>query len=125
MNKKYELSIESQSDHLRVHAEGRRTRSTASTLTQDIYKAAAKSRHSKILVDVRELRGRLSVFESLFVVQDEFPKLRGKGIKRAAVVDREPQGMRRWFFETAAQNRGFDLRVFAKEKQALNWLLDR
>jgi hypothetical protein len=84
--------------------------------------AAKQVQQAVILVDVREFKGRLGAFDSLYVVRDEFAKYRGKGIRKAALVDREAQGTRRWFFETVAQNRGFNLRMFNEVEEAQAWL---
>jgi hypothetical protein len=123
MEKGYEVSVERPSDYLHVRAEGIRTRLSVAALTGEVFKAATRDNRSRVLVDVRWLKGRLSVFDSLFIVREEFPKIRWQGIQRAAIVDLDIQGMRRWFFETAAQNRGFNLRVFAQEHKAREWLL--
>ena len=74
------------------------------------------------MVDVKNLAGFLRVFDSYYIITQDFPTLRGKGIKRAAIVDREISGLREWFIETAAVNRGYNLRVFFDRKTALEWL---
>lgn len=123
MEKGYKVSVGRPSDYLHVRAEGIRTRLSVAALTGEVFEAATSDKRARVLVDVRALKGRLSVFDSLYIIREEFPKIRWQGIQRAAIVDLEIQSMRRWFFETAAQNRGFNLRVFAKENKAREWLL--
>jgi hypothetical protein len=120
----YEFSSETRSDHLHVQVSGVRTREAVSALTADLFNAANRAQQSKILVDVRDFKGRLGAFDSLFVVRDEFTKYRGGGISKAAIVDREIQEKRRWFFETVAQNRGFNLKMFSEVREAQEWLCE-
>jgi len=118
----YEISIEIKADYLHATVKGVRTYSSVSALTRDVFNAAIKANISQVLIDVRELDGRLGLFDSLYIVRNEFPKYRWKGIGKAVIVDRATPGMRRWFFETAAYNRGYNLRMFQDIKDALEWL---
>ena len=65
----------------------------------------------------------LKPYESYQIVTQDFKKLRGKGIKKVAIIDQKVPGVRGWFLETVALNRGFNLRVFGGRKEALDWLL--
>jgi hypothetical protein len=51
-----------------------------------------------------------------------FQKLRGKGIQKAAIVDEQASPLHRWFLETVAVNRGFNLRILTDQQKALEWL---
>lgn len=74
-----------------------------------------------MLVDVKAFEGRLSTLDSLNLIRKEFVKIRWKGIEKAAIVDLATGKGR--FLETAAQNRGFNLRIYAEENKARAWLL--
>ena len=119
----YKLNIDSSTEYLHTRVSGFMTRSSVSALTEDVFIAANRAKQSKVLIDVREFKDRLGVYDSLIIVRDVFPKYRGKGIRRAAIVDREMPGMRRWIFETIAQNRGYNFRMFREVSKALEWLL--
>lgn len=122
-NKDYDLKIENNEGYLEARVSGTRTRETVSALTVEIARICIEVRCSKILVDARDFEGFLSAYDSYHIVTQDFPKLRGRGIKKVAFVDREIPGIRGWFFETVAVNRGFNLRVFSDQKAALEWLL--
>lgn len=124
-NKDYSLKMENQAGYLEAHITGKRTRETVSVLTGEIARTCFESQCSRILVDARGFEGFLGVFDSYHIVTQDFPKLRGRGIQKVAFIDREVPGMRGWFFETVAVNRGFNLRVFADRKPALEWLLGK
>jgi hypothetical protein len=105
-----------------VRASGVRTRSTVTAMTMEIFDIALDNRLSKVLVDVRELKGRLGILDSYLLVTEVFDKLRGKGMRKAAIVDEQVSSFREWFLETVARNRGFNFRVFTDQEDALKWL---
>ncbi len=118
----YTLAIEAKGDHLFARASGVRTRATVTAMTREIFDAALANRLSKALIDVRELKGRLGILDSYLVVTEVFQKLRGKGMRKAAIVDEQAPSLHGWFLETVARNRGFNFRVFADQEDALEWL---
>jgi hypothetical protein len=116
------LIMESRGSHLFVRACGLRTRSTVTAMARKILEAAVARGHSTVLVDVRELKGQLGVFDSYVIGSELFESLRGKGIIKAAILDEPlPSGGKR-FLETVAQNRGFSFEIFMTEEDALVWL---
>jgi phosphoglycolate phosphatase-like HAD superfamily hydrolase len=121
--KDYTLSTEAQSSHLFAHVSGIRTRESVMGVTMEVFDSAIANRLSKVLVDVRAFEGRLGILEVYLLVTELFQKLRGKGLKQAAIVDRPQPGTREWFLETVAINRGFNFRIFPEVEEALQWLL--
>jgi predicted acetyltransferase len=87
----------------------------------EVFTAASCGQHTSVLVDVRDFKGRLGPFDILHIVRQVFQKYRRRGIQRAVIVDMEIPGMRKWFIETVAQNRGFNLRMFRDIDEALRW----
>ena len=121
----YQFEYQEKAGYLYVHVLGERTQDAVISLTRELSQKAIERGFTRILVDVRELKGWLQVMESNYIVTTEFPKFRGSGLKRAAILDREPAEPQRWsFFETVAQNRGFELRVFTELDLARQWLLE-
>jgi hypothetical protein len=106
-----------------ARATGRRTRAVVSSLVSEIAQSALEHRLGKILIDVRGLEGWLGVMDSYFIVTEDFKRLRGKGLKKAAIVDRPRPEVREWFFEVVARNRGFYVRIFTDPAAAHDWLL--
>ena len=118
----YKLAIETKGNHLFVRADGVRTRATVTAMTMEIFDAALANHMSKVLIDVRELKGQLGILDSYLIVTEVFEKLRGKGLRRAAIVDEQVSPLRERFLETVAYNRWFNFRVFTGTEEALEWL---
>jgi hypothetical protein len=118
----YTFAIEARDVCLYVRSSGVRTRATVTAMTMEIFDAALAKGLSKVLVDVRKLEGRLGILDSYLAVTDVFQRLRGKGMRKAAIVDQQISSIRGWFIETLARNRGFNLRVFTDQEEAVEWL---
>jgi hypothetical protein len=119
----YQLTLEIKAEYLLSRATGTRTRAAVSALLTEISTAAIEHRSGKVLVDVRELDGLLSILDSYMIVRDDFQSFRGKGISKVAIVDRPHPELREWFFELVARNRGYNLKIFTDPAVALEWLL--
>jgi hypothetical protein len=118
----YQLHLEKRNEYLYARPVGIRTRESVSVMATEILEACVEDRYARVMVDVRELKGRLGTLDSFTIVTEEFPKLLGKGLRRAAIVDRQISRTRGWFFETVARNRGFNLRMFTDLNAAHEWL---
>ena len=113
-NKSYEFTFVAEPEFLHITARGVRTREAVVALAWEIVDMSVQHQKNRILIDVRELSGRLSVFDSFMIVANEFPRLREKGsLKKAVIVDKQSNSYRFRFFETIARNRGF---VFSREQ---------
>lgn len=121
--KDYILATEAHVTHLFAYVSGIRTRESVTGATIEVFDSALAHRTSRVLVDVRAFEGRLNVLDIYVLVTELFQGLRGKGIKKAAIVDRPQSAAREWFLETVAVNRGFNLRIFAEVEEAREWLL--
>ena len=118
----FRLSMKVGSDYLDVHASELRSQDTVSAITMKVFHTAIEKNLSKILIDVRELKGVFGVMDIYFLVSEGLKDLRGKGVNQVAVIDIRRSTIQGWFLETVAQNRGFNLRVFAEEEAAISWL---
>jgi hypothetical protein len=119
----YRLAVEVEDGYLLARITGQRTWPAVSALVAEVARAAIEHQRSKVLVDVREFEGWLGGLSSYSVVTEDFQRLRGKGIKQVAIVDRPFPKLRGWFFQTVARNRGYNLRMFENPAAALDWLL--
>ena len=117
-----EMDMDKEHDFLHVRVRGVRTGETVSAMARDILDACVENRCTKVLVDVRALKGWLSTIEAYDVPSTDFPDLRGRGLQKAAIVDRERPGETYRFFETVARNRGFNVRIFEDTDRAVEWL---
>ncbi len=94
-------------------------------MANGIIDACEQHHNNMVLVDVRELKGRLNIFDSLSLITGEFPKLRQRGVlKRAVIADLKERRERYRFFEIAARYRGFNLTAFEEVDNAIEWLTD-
>ncbi len=78
----------------------------------------------RVMVDIRELEGRMSTFER-FQVGERFARQQSTLAHevQVVVVGAEPLDAKGRFGETVARNRGANGRVFTDEEEALRWLL--
>jgi hypothetical protein len=83
----HKLVLEPSAAYLHARAAGVRTRETVTAITMQVLDAAVGSGLSKALIDVTELEGRLGILDSFLLVTEVFQRLRGKGMRRAAIVD--------------------------------------
>jgi len=119
----YRLKIENNEGTLLVKATGARTYENVLNMTLEIMEACIQHGTPKVLVDVRDLEGRLNVLDSFTIPDEVFPRIRDRRvIQKSAIVDVEEfQGAYR-FFENVAVNRGFNLRIFSDQEEAMLWL---
>ncbi len=121
----YQFDYQERPGYIFVHVTGERTQEAVIALARELSGLAISLGYSRVLVDVREMMGWLQVMESNYIVTTEFQKLRGLGLRRVAILDRQPPEPQRWFFfETVAQNRGLEIRVSTNLDSALEWLLE-
>jgi len=118
----HNLDIREEQGYLHVRATGTRTLETVAEMAVEILKACIDRKIASVLVDVSDLEGRLSTIEAYEIPTSVFPKLRGLGLKRAAVVDRAEFQDDRPFFETVARNQGFNLYIFTDVDKAVAML---
>ncbi len=119
----YELEIRKADAYLHVCVTGQRTRQTVAAMAKEILTACVDHEADKVLVDVRELEGRLSVFDARSISVDDFPEIRRAGvIKKAVIVDAEKRKWRHSFFESVARRRGYNIRIFRDLDSAVMWL---
>jgi hypothetical protein len=119
----YRLDIRTEDGHLSVKAIGARTRENVIGMAQKMVETCHQNRVDIVLVDIREVPGRLSVFDSFALASKEFMELKKKGaVAKAALVDVPERRERSNFFNRATKNLGLNSRIFEREEDALKWL---
>ena len=119
----FKLTMDKQEDILHVKAEGQRSFKTLMVITEQIMEACRQNDTCRALVDVRAMGGKLNIWETFKLVTSCFSRVRNWHVlRKAAIVDREDARDRYKFFETVADNRGYNLRVFEDTAEALSWL---
>ena len=119
----YSLSIEKKNDIIWVTVAGTRNLQTILAMSKDILMACVEKKVKKVLVDVRALKGRLSITNTYHLADEQFPKMRDRSvITHNAIVDLKEFKNSYKFLELVAQNRGYMLRIFSDPEQAMAWL---
>jgi len=119
----YELFLKEIEDYLEVRIEGERTMAAVITAAREITAICKESNIYKVLIDVREFKGRLELSESYDIISGKFPKMKNNEINlQVAIVDDVKFKIKYRFFETVAQNRGFNVRLFGNVEKAVKWL---
>jgi len=119
----FKLTIEKQQDVLHVKVEGQRNYKSLVKITEQIVEACQENNTFQALVDVRAMGGKLTIWESFKLVTSCFAKVKDwRVLRKAAIVDRADARPRYKFMETAADNRGYNLRFFEDTADALSWL---
>lgn len=119
----HSLDFEPREGYLYARASGIRTRHSVAAATRMIFEKAIELGLSRVLVDVTDLEGTLSVLDSYLLVTEVFKPIRWKGLTKAAVVDLGGSLPERKFFQMVAHNRGYTYQVFSDRKRAEEWLL--
>ncbi len=118
-----ELNIEKRGDVLHVEAIGTRTLEAVESIVVQIMEAANKHETTKVIVDVRKLKGRLATWDAYKIPSTQFPKLGDRQtIQKAAIVDLKEFEDQYRFFENVAVNRGYFLRIFGGLDEAMEWI---
>jgi hypothetical protein len=79
---------------------------------------------SRLLIDVRGMSGALDTLETFEFAGHELPRREAvRRLLRSAILDRPENIERIRFFETVAVNRGLNVKIFADEDKAIEWLL--
>ncbi|MBI3150899.1 MAG: hypothetical protein HYZ21_02095 [Chloroflexi bacterium] len=87
-------------------------------LIQEISEHCKRESLDKVLVDLREIRGHISIVDR-YELGKEIAKVIGPKIKVAAVAQ---MNLINYLMENSAVNRGAKIRVFTEIKKALEWL---
>jgi len=119
----YKLTLDPKEDVLWVTVSGTRSIETVLAIINEIFSACTEHNLSIILLDVRELDGRLSTINTFTLATRHFSILRElRVIKKAAIVDLKEFELNYRFFETLTRKRGYKLRLFSDLDAAADWL---
>jgi hypothetical protein len=114
-------------DYLELACAGLFSRAESQRVGEEGYKQAALANRAALLIDVREVTGRVpSIFDRFEIGVRIAKHYREYDARiRLALLGHEPMIHPERFGELVARNRGADARVFTDEAQALDWLLGR
>ena len=114
-------------DYLEFGCTGIYSRAEALRVGEEAYREAARANRSAVLIDVREIKGRVPTILDRFEMGVRIARhyLESDPRIRIAVLGHEPMIHPDRFGELVARNRGADARVFTDETQARGWLGER
>jgi hypothetical protein len=119
----HQITASKHQDIVHIHATGIRNFQSVLEIATEVFSSCRELGVQKALVDIRALDGRLSVWDTIKLVETYFVKLRDRDVlKQAALVDLADNRERYQFFETVARNRGYNLLVFEDVEKAEEWL---
>ena len=103
------------------------SRAESIRLGEKAYSEAARANRTAVLVDVRQIKGRVpGIFERFEIGVRMAERYRGSDPRiRLAVLGHEPMIHPERFGELVARNRGADARVFTDEALARDWVQGR
>jgi len=124
----YSTTIESRDSYIFVHVSGQRQRGSEADDSLQIWKQVAslcREKNTRGLLTVLDIGGRLPASAAYQIVTT----LESIGVPRqlvVALVDLNAESLQdNLFSETVALNRGYRVRVFGDEQEALQWLLEK
>ena len=120
-----ELNIEMnlRGHFLNATACGLRTVDNVTHLTRSILDACDTHGVADVLLDLRQLTGKLSIIESLSMITNVFPEMkRLKCLSKVTVLESKDRQERSRFFEKASKARGYNIRMFEDQNEAYAWM---
>jgi hypothetical protein len=120
-------TVEVHATYVLLSCAGKYSRAEAHRIGDEAYAEAARSKREAVLVDVRDVSGRVPTILERFETGVRIAKhyLASDPRVRLALLGHEPMIHPERFGELVARNRGADARVFTDEAEALAWVLGR
>ncbi len=114
----WRIETDLQPGYLVIRILGNADARVAGEIVASVFREIAAHNCARLLIDVRNVEGRMSVWETFSLVSAHPPM---QGV-RAAILDR-PEN-REWyeFYETVSVNRGYHNKVFTDFDKAVEWL---
>ena len=109
-------------DFIRARPDGQAELEKAEQLLKDIAQAGQGLEDFEVLVDTRDVSGRLSATD-LWSLAEKLVRYRRTFAKRTAIlcpIDRFDHAR---FFTLCAENHGFNIQAFSSYEEAMEWLL--
>jgi hypothetical protein len=113
--------------YLELACAGLYSRSESLRVGDEAYREAALAKRDTVLLDVRQVRGRIPTLFDRFDFGARIAQHYRQSDPRVrlALLGHEPMIHPERFGELVARNRGGDARVFTDETEALGWVLGR
>ena len=120
----YKLEIVEKTDFVVAVLGGVRSPETLLAAASKTTDFCREKGYSRLLIDLRNMSGGLDTLETFEVAGHAIPEqTNARDLVRSAILDLSENLDRIRFFETVAVNRGFNVKTFDDENQAIEWLL--
>jgi hypothetical protein len=120
----YTMTLDHEQGVVHVIGQGEFNRDLGDEMITNAREKAAEY-HYRILCDVRQLKAKVGLAEWYFLPRRlaVYRNAKTRNIKTAIVVTTGKQEKVYRFFEIVTRNLGMNIRIFLREKDALEWLL--
>ena len=109
-------------EFVRARPDGEANLERAAQMLKDIVQAGRGLDDYEILVDIRDVSGRLSASD-LFSLAEQLVRYRETFARRTAVLCPVERFDHTRFFALCAENKGFNIQAFTSYEDAMEWLL--
>jgi stage II sporulation SpoAA-like protein len=121
LDKLFQITTSWKGDILELFITGRVIKQNAKDIALDVFKINAEYKPTLMLIDCRELEGRLGLADAYGLVS-EYP-VEHHTTSKTAVVENAENSEIFTLQQNAATNAGYPVRYFTDETRAKNWLL--
>ncbi len=118
----YTTQVEVQPACLIMRARGTLTTAVDRKLDSEVAEACKLHKRSRVLIDISRMKGVPTTLED-YQTASTLGERWANHVERAAILDSPEYAAESHFFETVAVNRGYVLKAFTREDEALQWLL--
>ncbi len=109
-------------EFVRARPDGEANLESAEQLLMDIARAGRGLEDFEVLVDTREVSGRLSA-NDLWALTEKLVRLRESFARRTAILCPLERFDHARFFALCAENKGFNIQAFTSYEDAMEWLI--
>lgn len=121
----YQIAYDSDNGLIRIVLVGKGTQEEVKTVVMTCLQLAQTHQCRNFLLDARELVGEDSPVNAYQIAQ-LYEQVVDRRFREAIIAPRDGvTAASMAFFETAAQNRGFQVQLFQEESEAIAWLKNR
>lgn len=117
----YTIAVSWNNDILVLTLSGLASKQNTQEIMQAITGLCLENRPTKLLVDCRNLQGRLGILDTYLAMKD-YPLKDKFIVPKIAIIDVPENRNESSFHETAIRNIGLNIRYFLTETEAVAWL---
>ena len=109
-------------EFVRAKADGEANLESAGQLLREIAQAGRGLEDFEVIVDIREVSGRLSAAD-IWSLAEMLARLRDSFARRTAILCPIERFDHARFFALCAENKGFNIQAFTSYEDAMEWLI--